>query len=45
MTTTEASPTTRATEADGGPKPADGPRGAEHLVAGHGRWHEPWIVS
>jgi glucose-6-phosphate 1-dehydrogenase len=22
-----------------------GPRGAEHLVAGHGRWHEPWIVS
>jgi glucose-6-phosphate 1-dehydrogenase len=22
-----------------------GPRGAEQLVAGHGRWHEPWIVS
>jgi glucose-6-phosphate 1-dehydrogenase len=22
-----------------------GPSGAEQLVAGHGRWHEPWIVS
>jgi len=22
-----------------------GPNGADALVAGHGRWHEPWIVS
>ena len=22
-----------------------GPEAAEKLVAGHGRWHEPWIAS
>jgi len=22
-----------------------GPKAAEKLVSGHGRWHEPWIAS
>jgi glucose-6-phosphate 1-dehydrogenase len=27
------------------PKGSWGPEAAEKLVAGHGRWHEPWIAS
>ena len=22
-----------------------GPGGGDHLVAGHGRWHEPWVSA
>jgi glucose-6-phosphate 1-dehydrogenase len=22
-----------------------GPQACEDLVSGHGRWHEPWLVS
>jgi glucose-6-phosphate 1-dehydrogenase len=22
-----------------------GPQGADRLVAGHGKWHEPWVGS